>query len=317
VIKNNAIYVVSLNSSKVKGTVKKPVSEVIITEYGILGDAHAGNWHRQVSMLSQERIDQFSLQIAKRINPGEFAENITTCGIDLKKVAILDRFKIASCELEVTQIGKVCHGDKCSVYKEVGKCIMPKEGIFCRVLKCGKVKDNDSIEYLPRPIRFFIITLSDRVSEGKSIDKSGPKIKEMLKAFFENKPWHTEFREIILPDNFELLRNEIEKAKREGIDFIFTTGGTGIGPNDITPDVVGSMVDKTIPGIMECIRIKYGEKNPKALLSRSIAGLIGNSFIYTLPGSIKAVKEYMEEILKILEHSIYMLHGIDVHQENG
>ncbi len=81
----------------------------------------------------------------------------------------------------------------------------------------------------------------------------------------------------------------------------------------MTPDVVSSMANRIIPGIMEHIRMKYGEKNPKALLSRSIVGLIGRSLVYTLPGSVKAVKEYMEEILKTLEHCIFMVRGIDVH----
>ena len=312
--KNVSACVVSVNISKEKGTVKNPVSEITITENGVLGDAHSGNWHRQVSLLAWERIEQFSSETGRKIQPGEFAENITTRGIDLKNVAILDRFRIGSTELEVTQIGKACHGNRCVVYQEVGECIMPKEGIFCRVIKGGKVKNGYEIEYLPGTLRFLIITLSDRVSQGICDDQSGPKIKELLENYFQGKPWRTKFDSIVLPDDPQSLKKEIEKALKEGVDFIFTTGGTGIGPRDITPDVVNSMVDKVIPGIMEYIRIKYGEKNPKALISRSIAGLIGRSFVYTLPGSLKAVKEYMEEILKTIEHCILMLNRIDVHR---
>jgi molybdenum cofactor synthesis domain-containing protein len=99
-----------------------------------------------------------------------------------------------------------------------------------------------------------------------------------------------------------------------GADILFTTGGTGIGPRDITPEVVRPMLDKEIPGIMEMIRVKYGMMMPNALLSRSFAGTLSNGLIYALPGNPKAVSEYMTEILPTLEHSLMMLHGIDKHK---
>jgi molybdenum cofactor synthesis domain-containing protein len=97
------------------------------------------------------------------------------------------------------------------------------------------------------------------------------------------------------------------------MDLIITTGGTGIGPRDITPDVVRPLLTREIPGVMEHIRVKYGMENPKALLSRAVAGAAGKTLVYTLPGSVKAVHEYMTEIIKTLEHTFYMLYGIDVH----
>ena len=97
------------------------------------------------------------------------------------------------------------------------------------------------------------------------------------------------------------------------MDVLFTTGGTGIGPRDITPDVVIPLLDREIPGIMEFIRVKHGERLPSALLSRSVAGTIGEMLIYTLPGSVKAVREYTEEILRTLPHSLHMIKGIDAH----
>jgi len=313
--KNKSAHIVSVNISEEKRTVKQPVSEITLTESGVLGDAHSGIWHRQVSMLARESISRFSLETGRQIQPGEFAENITTGGIDFRNVALLDRFRICSAELEVTQIGKACHGDNCAIYREIGKCIMPEEGVFCRVIKGGNVKSGNEIEHIPVTLRFLIITLSDRVSQGKSSDKSGPAIKNILENYFREEPWRTKFNGVVLSDDPQSLKSEIKKACKEGVDFIFTTGGTGIGQRDITPDVVNSLADKIIPGIMEHIRTKYGEKNPKALLSRSIAALIGKTFVYTLPGSVKAVREYMGEILKTLEHCIFMLHNIDVHHE--
>lgn len=305
--------VASVNISKEKGTVKTPVEQVVVDADGIAGDAHAGPWHRQISMLAQESIERFAAKNKQHFTPGAFAENITTRGIDLTRVAVLDRFRIGSAELEVSQIGKDCHGDSCSVYRQVGKCIMPEEGIFCRVIKPGTIRNGEPVVYVPRILRILIITLSDRASRGEYEDRSGPQIKTILEDFFLNKRWQTEIKTNIIPDDAECLKEELQAARNAGVDVIFTTGGTGVGPRDITPDVVISLADKTIPGIMEHIRLKFGRNKPNALLSRSVAAVFGQSLIYTLPGSVKAVKEYTVEILKTMEHLMFMLHDLDVH----
>jgi molybdenum cofactor synthesis domain-containing protein len=117
----------------------------------------------------------------------------------------------------------------------------------------------------------------------------------------------------LLPDNSQKLETEIRRMVSEGHEIIITTGGTGIGPRDFTPDVVKPLLDKEIPGIMDYIRLKYGAEKPNALLSRSIAGVSGKSLIFVLPGSVKAVKEYMSEILPMLNHLFAMIFGIDRH----
>lgn len=305
-------YIVSVNISVEKGTSKFPCDKIEVNEYGIAGDAHAGRWHRQVSLLAKEDVDKFSSLDAngRQFLPGEFAENLTTSGIDFTETAILDRFKIGEVELELSQIGKTCHGSGCAIFVEVGKCVMPKAGIFTRVIKGGTICKGDKIEYLPRPLKIKIITLSDRASNGEYEDLSGPKIKEILGAYFADKRWHVEFSYSLIPDDGEKLLSELSKSTGEGIDIIFTTGGTGIGPRDITPDVVAEFADKTIPGVMESIRLKFGEAIPSALLSRSIAAVKNQTIIYCLPGSVKAVTEYTNEILRTMEHSIIMLHGL-------
>ena len=116
-----------------------------------------------------------------------------------------------------------------------------------------------------------------------------------------------------MTDNPEKLKALLLKSKEDKTDLIFTTGGTGIGPRDFTPDVVKPFLDKEIPGIMEMIRLKYGAEKPNALVSRSIAGVMDKSLVFTLPGSIKAVNEYLPEIFKSMMHMIYMLHGLDKH----
>ncbi|MFO7842886.1 MAG: MOSC domain-containing protein [Bacteroidales bacterium] len=141
--------VVSVNISEKKGVIKKPVTEILINDQGVEKDAHAGDWHRQVSLLAKESIDKFEEVLGRKLDFGEFAENITTEGITLFTMKPGDRLKIADVEMEVTQIGKKCHGDGCAIFTQVGKCVMPKEGIFAKVIHPGKIKPGDEIIHIP------------------------------------------------------------------------------------------------------------------------------------------------------------------------
>lgn len=305
---------VSVNVSTQTGTVKRPVASGVVDAQGIAGDAHAGAWHRQVSLLAEESIARFSSQSGQSFEPGDFAENLTTSGLDLAQGALLDRFVLeGGVELELTQIGKACHGDGCAIYKQVGRCVMPKEGIFCRVLHGGEMCAGQWIRHERRLLQVRVITLSDRASSGVYEDKSGAAALEQLRGFFAGTGWRAEFSQSLLPDDAGQLRDALTAARDGGVDVVVTTGGTGIGPRDITPDVVLALADKVIPGVMELVRVKYGTDKPGALLSRSVAAVLGGMLVYALPGSVRAVNEYLGEIVKTLEHSLYMLHGIDRH----
>jgi molybdenum cofactor synthesis domain-containing protein len=168
---------------------------------------------------------------------------------------------------------------------------------------------------LPEKIEVLIITLSDRAYRGEYADLSGPKVNELLSEFFHSTGWDYSVDFKLLPDDATML-GELIRSAALTYNIIFTTGGTGIGPRDITIETVAPLLSKEIPGIMEFIRIKYGTEKPNALLSRGVAGIIGKSLIYTLPGSVKAVAEYMTEILKTLNHTIYMQYGIDTHDKH-
>jgi molybdopterin adenylyltransferase len=307
------LQVVSVNVSKEKGTVKSPAPFIELDKTGIQGDAHAGNWHRQVSLLGEESINRFSSEAGRKISFGEFAENITTKGLELVDTLPLDRLVSDMAELEITQIGKKCHGSNCAIFTEVGNCVMPKEGIFARVIRGGRLRAGDMFSYSPRRFRFLVVTLSDRASRGEYEDRSGPEISRLLREFFDKRKRGIDIDSVIIPDEEAGLKDIIGRSRFENFDFIITTGGTGIGTRDITPDVIRPMLDKEIPGIMEMIRMKYGAEKPNALLSRGVAGLMGTAFVYTLPGSVKAVNEYMTEILKTMEHLVYMLNGLDSH----
>ncbi len=165
---------------------------------------------------------------------------------------------------------------------------------------------------MPEVFKVRVITLSDRAHSGNYADLSGPAVVKYVRYAMTAAGWKCEIKKSILPDDAVALRAALTETPE--VDLIITTGGTGIGPRDITPEVVRTVLTKEIPGIMEQIRVKYGNKNPKALLSRGVAGAIGNTLVYTLPGSVKAVHEYMAEIVKTMEHTFYMLYGIDNHK---
>lgn len=137
--------VVSVNISVEKGTVKTPVPQIVIEKMGVKGDAHAGDWHRQVSLLAKESVERWGELAGRKVGWGEFAENITTEGIVLYETSPGDRLIIGNVELEVAQIGKKCHGTGCAIFKEVGNCVMPKEGIFAKVITGGTIKAGDEI----------------------------------------------------------------------------------------------------------------------------------------------------------------------------
>jgi MOSC domain-containing protein YiiM len=141
---NGKIKAISI--SKKKGTKKKNVPEAEVKiDFGIVGDAHGGNWHRQISLLANESIDKM-IEMGANVSPGSFAENITTQGIELPGLPVGCKLKAGEeIELEITQIGKECHS-RCEIFKQVGDCIMPREGVFAKVIKAGRIKVGDTIE---------------------------------------------------------------------------------------------------------------------------------------------------------------------------
>jgi MOSC domain-containing protein YiiM len=140
--------IVAVCSSEKKGTRKKNVGQgILIEDFGLQGDAHGGPWHRQVSMLALESIEKMQDK-GLDVHPGDFAENLTTQGIDLVSLPIGTRLRIGSAVIgEVTQIGKECH-NRCAIYYQAGDCVMPREGIFIKVVQGGPVKVGDEVEVI-------------------------------------------------------------------------------------------------------------------------------------------------------------------------
>ena len=143
--------IVSINISTQRGVRKTPVeSAELIPDHGIKTDAHAGDWHRQISLLAQESIDKMKAKGAD-VHPGDFAENITIKGMELFTLPVGTRIKLGPVETEVTQIGKECHHG-CEIRRLTGDCVMPREGIFVIVLNPGSIKIGDPVELLSKPV---------------------------------------------------------------------------------------------------------------------------------------------------------------------
>lgn len=296
--------VVAVCLSKEKGVPKTSIGQGnLLVGFGLEGDAHGGPWHRQISLLAQESIEKMKALGLPDLKPGDFAENLTTQGLELHKLPVGTQMKIGETLLEVTQIGKECHHG-CAIFQKVGKCIMPKEGIFVKVLQGGLVKEGDKIEVLPL-LKVGIITASDKGSRGEREDKSGATIKELV----VNLPGEV-VSYAVIPDEKEVIKEKmLEMIEKEKLDLILTTGGTGLGPRDVTPDVTLEIVERVIPGIGEAMRLESLKKTNRAMLSRAVAGSRGNSLIINLPGSPKAVRECLEVVLPVIPHALEILQG--------
>ncbi len=294
--------------SEKKGTKKREVNEVFLKEnWGLEGDAHAGHWHRQVSLLSSEKIDAFREKGAKVVY-GDFGENLIVDGFDFRSLPVGTRFRIGEAILEMSQIGKECHSH-CAIYQTMGDCIMPREGVFAVVKKAGCIRVGDSVECLgldpDRPLTAAVITLSDKGFRGEREDQSGPTIVEILK---EN--GYEVLETILLPDHqAEIEKELIRLSDQRQVNLIVTTGGTGFAPTDVTPEATMNVATRNAPGIAEAIRAGSMAITRRAMLSREASVIRNQTLIINLPGSPKAVKESLGLVIDQLDHGIRILTG--------
>lgn len=194
----------AINISKERGTEKREVPQAeLVADYGIMGDAHAGKWHRQVSLLSAEKIDDFRARGAQ-IDNGAFGENLIISGFDLGNLPLGTRFCIGDTILEMTQIGKQCHSH-CAIYKRMGECIMPKEGVFAVVVRGGQIHAGDEVKLIPANI---YASIKDRpvdsrcelltVIEGAHAGAKALYIDGRIRVAYGN-VWADEIDEMIIP----------------------------------------------------------------------------------------------------------------------
>ena len=294
--------------STARGTQKRPVgSAEFVADWGIRGDAHGGHWHRQVSLLSADRIDAFRARGAQ-VENGAFGESLVARGFDFSAFPVGTLFKSGDVLLELTQIGKECH-QHCAIYQAVGDCIMPREGVFARVIRGGIVRTGDELVLAERrerrPYQAAVITLSDKGSQGKRQDTSGPAIAARLKD-----SGYDVVETLLLPDEAAALRQQLCRlADQRQVDLIVTTGGTGFSPRDITPEATMAVADRIAPGIAEAMRAASLRITPRAMLSRAVSVIRKGTLIINLPGSEKACQECMDVFLDTIPHGLDLLRG--------
>lgn len=296
--------------SEKKGTPKQDVGQAAFEAgFGMTGDAHAGNWHRQVSLLSYDKIAEFKARGAK-VEHGAFGENLVVEGIDFKTLPVGTLLRSGGVLLEVTQIGKECHAH-CEIHRAMGDCIMPREGIFAKVLRSGEITVGDDLSVLAPPedapaFDVAILTASDKGARGEREDASAPEIAKIA----ERAGYRIHSR-TILPDDKEVLTEKMRALCGEDVALILTTGGTGFSPRDCTPEATMAVAERMIPGIPEAMRYFSLQLTRRAMLSRAAAGIRGKTLIVNLPGSPKAARECLEFILPELAHGIRILRGLD------
>jgi molybdenum cofactor synthesis domain-containing protein len=277
-------------------------------DWGIEQDAHAGNWHRQVSLLSYEKIEEFRNKGAD-VPFGAFGENLIVEGYDFRNLPVGSKFYCGDVILEMTQVGKECH-THCNIYNKMGDCIMPREGVFAQVIKDGSISVGDEmIVKLPKldvPLRAAVITMSDKGYKGEREDKSGPAIVEIL-----TKKGYKIIETLLLPDEELMIKkNLIRLTDQRQVDLIVTTGGTGFSERDCTPEATMAVATRNAPGIAEAIRYSsVANITKRAMLGRGVSVIRNKTLIINLPGGPKAVKEGLDFIIDELEHGIGILKG--------
>lgn len=301
-------------SSK-KGIAKHEIpSACLRKEYGMENDAHAGDWHRQISLLAHVDIESMRAKGLK-LKPGAFGENLVIDGLDTAQFGIGTQLRIGPVLLELSQIGKVCH-TRCAIYYSTGDCIMPRTGLFARVLEGGRIEAGLPVEIvriIPRStLQTAVITVSDRCAAGTTVDTAGPAVVEVLRDTLKA---HIAVS-CVVPDEVDVIEKTLRNYSERHVDVLFTVGGTGIASRDVTPEATRKVLDRELPGLAEAMRASSALQTPHAWLSRAVAGVYRETVIVNLPGSLRGATENLRSILPVLPHAVKMLRGDTAHPEN-
>lgn len=297
--------VIAVCTSPEKGTPKEDRGRALLrANWGLEGDAHAGTWHRQVSLLRYETFQAFQAKGAA-IVPGAFGENLLVSGLNFPALPVGTRLRCGPVLLEITQVGKTCHHG-CAIFQAMGECIMPTNGVFARVLEGGTIAAGDPMTVVSAPgRRAAILVASDRGFRGERADQSGPEIARILT---EN--GYTVVSTTLLPDERDQLAQAMAHIADEGLaDLLLTTGGTGLSPRDCMPEATYDIIQRAVPGIPEAMRAYSMQITKRAMLTRAAAGIRARTLIVNLPGSPKAVRECLEYIIEPLGHGLDTLTG--------
>lgn len=291
----------------------KQDSVLLIENFGIDGDAHAGPGSRQISILSELSLTRMEAEGISTC-AGCCGENIDVGGaVELHTLFPGVKLKLGDfAVVRITEIGKDNSDDHAN--NVIQKNIFPLEGIFAEVLTGGTVKPGDLVEVL-RDSGFAagVLTVSDSASRGDYSDQSGPALIELLRG-----NGFLPARYAIVPDEVTEITEKLRSWCDDGfLDVLFTTGGTGFSARDVTPEATMMVCDRNVPGIPEMIRLKSSEIVDSAWLSRAVAGIRKKTLVINLPGSEKAAVECAEFALTVIDHGLEILRGDVTNCGNG
>jgi len=302
--------------SKEKGTAKYNVgSGELIKDHGLKGDAHAGFDHRQLSILAREKIDEFKNSKNSKeliIKDGDFGENLVVEGVDLSGFKPGFLLECGEAILEISQIGKECL-NPCTIFSHMRDCIMPREGVFAKIILGGNISIGDDINLMQKQhdspalgkknYKVWILISSDKGSRGEREDRSGQIIRKFISDAGFLEAGYT-----ILSDDQAGLENELKRiSDNEMADLIISSGGTGLSPGDRMPEASMAVADRNVPGIAEAMRAHGLKYTKRAMFSRAVSVIRNKTLIINLPGSPKAVTENLEFIISELEHCLDIL----------
>ncbi|HNW91818.1 MAG TPA: molybdopterin-binding protein [bacterium] len=287
------------------GQPKQAVAAIELrAEHGAVGDAHAGS-ARQVSLLDAAAVRAFAAaNPAVPLPPGAFGENLLVDGIDWEQLPVGTTVQIGAARLAITQFGKECHHG-CVIRETAGDCIMPRRGLFLKVLAGGMVRPGDPVHAPCHNYPLALLTVSDRCSRGESGDASGDRLAELLR------PLGPLVARGVVPDETDriagMLRDWCDAAAAPAL--VVTTGGTGLSPRDVTPEATRMVLEREAPGLMEYARAAGAAHTAAAYLSRGVAGTRGRTLLVNLPGSVRGSEQSLAALLPLLPHALATLRG--------
>lgn len=295
--------IIAVCTSPERGTAKvAQAAAVLVRGHGLESDAHAGSWHRQVSLLAAEQLEPL-LQGGAPLSPGGHGENIVTRGLDLEALEAGRRVRVGDrAVLQITERGVAFPAQR----PPAGAAA---RGLLARVARGGRIRAGDPIATDPAldRFRYAVVTLSDRGAAGAREDTAGPLAARLLDQALGGVLVAHELR----PDDRPAIEATlIQLCDEELCDLVVTTGGTGLSPRDVTPDATLAVIDRQVPGMAEAIRAAGLVKTPHAMLSRAVCGQRGQSLILNLSGSPRAVQEQLEVVIPALPHALRVATGI-------
>jgi molybdenum cofactor synthesis domain-containing protein len=297
-----------------KGIAKREVPSISVQAgHGVSGYAHAGAWHRQISLLAHDDIESMRAR-GLELPPGAFGENLIIDGLNCDELGAGSQLRIGPVLLELTQIGKLCH-TRCAIENSAGDRIMPRTRLFARVLEGGDLHPGMAVQVVHMvarsTIQAAVVTVSDRCSAGTTRDTAGPAVAALLSSELNARIAWT----CVVPDEADRIAVELKDLCDRRVDLVMTVGGTGISPRDGTPEATRTVIDREVPGLAEAMRAASALQTPTALLSRAIAGVRHETLIVNLPGSLKGATENLRAVLPVLPHAVEMLRGETAHPE--